>query len=187
MHATNHAPSHDAVRATLAHRAAKDEFMRSSPHSPIAPAEREGFVGLFYFPIDPGLRLGRLRLARYSGGGPERLAIPTSDGSSREARRAGEFRFEIGGQGLRLTVYDLGGRSLFVPFRDATSGLETYGAGRYLDLEPDSDGTYTLDFNLAYSPFCAHSPNYSCPLTPEENCLAVPIAAGERVAGRAAA
>lgn len=185
MHATHHAPSRDAVRSTLAGRAAKDEFMRSSPHSPIPPADRETFVGLFYFGIDPRLRFGGLRLSSYSGGGPERLSIPTSDGGAREARRAGELRFEIDGAVLRLTAYDLGGRSLFVPFQDATSGPETYVAGRYLDLEPDADGTYTLDFNLAYFPFCAYSPHYSCPLTPQENFLPVRIAAGERLPGAA--
>jgi uncharacterized protein (DUF1684 family) len=55
---------------------------------------------------------------------------------------------------------------VFLPFLDATSGSETYGAGRYLDLEPDEDGTYAIDFNLAYHPSCVYSPRFSCPLTP---------------------
>ena len=71
---------------------------------------------------------------------------------------------------------------LFIAFQDATSGRETYGAGRYLDLEPDEDGTYALDFNLAYHPSCVYSPNFSCPLTPAENRLPVRIEAGERLA-----
>ena len=70
---------------------------------------------------------------------------------------------------------------LFVPFVDATSGSETYGAGRYLDLEPEDDGTYTLDFNLAYHPSCVYDPKFSCPLTPSENRLPVRIEAGERL------
>ena len=68
---------------------------------------------------------------------------------------AGSFSFPIGGEPRRLTAYVLDGGqsdSLFVPFLDATSGHETYGAGRYLDLEPEDDGTYALDFNLAYHP-----------------------------------
>ncbi len=185
MHAP-HAPSRDTAHATLAQRAAKDEFFRSSPHSPIAPGERERFAGLFYFPIDPALRLASLRLAPYTGAGPAQFALPTSDGDARQARRAGEFRFELGGRALRLTAYDLGGDSLFVPFQDATSGVKTYGAGRYLDPEADHAGTYTLDFNLAYFPFCAYSPHYSCPLTPAENRLPVRIAAGERLPGAGA-
>jgi uncharacterized protein (DUF1684 family) len=72
---------------------------------------------------------------------------------------------------------------LFVPFLDATSGTTTYGAGRYLDLDPEADGSYVLDFNLAYQPYCAYSAAYSCPLTPHENRLAVRIEAGERLLG----
>jgi uncharacterized protein (DUF1684 family) len=68
-----------------------------------------------------------------------------------------------------------------VPFLDATSGTETYGAGRYLDLEPDDDGTWTLDFNLAYHPSCVYDPRYSCPLTPAENRL---VGRGGRAARR---
>ena len=64
---------------------------------------------------------------------------------------------------------------------DATSGHETYGAGRYLDLEAERDGRFTLDFNLADHPYCAWSPNFSCPLTPEENRLALSVEAGERL------
>ena len=88
----------------------------------------------------------------------------------------------------RLTAYTLdggGSESLFVPFLDATSGRETYGAGRYLDLEPEDDGTYALDFNLAYHPYCVYAESYSCPLTPAENRLPIRIEAGERLAEEA--
>ena len=71
---------------------------------------------------------------------------------------------------------------LFVPFKDATCGKETYGAGRYHDLEPDGnrtqEGKWILDFNQAYSPWCAYSEAYTCPFVPVENWLAVPIYAG---------
>jgi uncharacterized protein (DUF1684 family) len=70
---------------------------------------------------------------------------------------------------------------MFLPFLDATSGSETYGAGRYLDLEPDEDGTYAIDFNLAYHPSCVYAPQYSSPLTPAENRLPIRIEAGERL------
>ena len=73
------------------------------------------------------------------------------------------------------------GPAVFVPFLDATSGHETYGAGRYLDLEPEDDGTYTLDFNLAYHPSCVYDVLFSCPLTPAENRLPERIEAGERL------
>ena len=91
--------------------------------------------------------------------------------------------FDVAGEAQRLTALQLAnssGDALFVPFKDATNGTETYGAGRYLDLEPMPDGTYDLDFNLAYSPFCAYSPSYSCPLPPPENRLTSRITAGEQ-------
>ncbi|MDG1428784.1 MAG: DUF1684 domain-containing protein, partial [Crocinitomicaceae bacterium] len=70
--------------------------------------------------------------------------------------------------------------SLFIPFRDKTSRHETYGGGRYLDVQiPDRDMMH-LDFNLAYNPYCAYSHRYSCPIPPEENTLNVSILAGEK-------
>jgi uncharacterized protein (DUF1684 family) len=69
---------------------------------------------------------------------------------------------------------------LFLPMRDATSGQETYGAGRYLEPELIAQGTVDVDFNYLYNPFCAYNPGYSCPLPPTENWLKVPIRAGEK-------
>src|SRR5258707_1321176 len=112
------------------------------------------------------------------------VQIPTSDGQLRPARRAGTFTFDLDGTPRRLTAYTFESspsKSLFVPFLDQTSGHETYGAGRYLDLEPDDDGTYAIDFNLAYHPSCVYAPQYSCPLTPAENRLDARIEAGERL------
>jgi len=78
-----------------------------------------------------------------------------------------------------VTLYASGNsRSLFLPFRDATSGKETYGAGRYLDLDVRGDEVL-IDFNYAYTPNCAYSADWSCPLPPAENWLEVPIRAGE--------
>ena len=73
---------------------------------------------------------------------------------------------------------------LFIPFKDATTGKETYPAGRYLDMESGTgqmpDGKWILDFNNAYNPWCAYSTDYACPLTPQENILEVEILAGEK-------
>jgi len=74
----------------------------------------------------------------------------------------------------------MGHPRLFLPFRDATSGVETYGAGRYLDVDPEPAGTVVVDFNMAYNPFCAYDDASSCALPPYENWLPVPIRAGER-------
>jgi uncharacterized protein len=175
---------HSYQAAIGGYRAEKDEFFKSSPHSPIPEDEREGFTGLPYYPIDEDAVVEGLRLEPYAGSEPSSFEIPTSDGKLRPAHRAGTFAFELAGAPRRLTAYQLDGSrgdSLFVPFLDETSGRETYGAGRYLDLEPDEDGTYAIDFNLAYHPSCVYAPKYSCPLTPPENRLATRIEAGERL------
>ncbi len=174
-------PGTEFVRAVETGRAAKDQDFRASPYSPIPNDERDTFTGLAYYPVDPAYRLEGLGLSPHEGGESEAFLMPTSTDEMRRAWRAGTFRFELRGQPLSLVAYDLGNGSLFVPFLDATSGTETYGAGRYLDLEPELDGTFTLDFNLAYLPYCAYSPDYSCPLTPAENRLPVRIEAGERL------
>ena len=95
------------------------------------------------------------------------------------------FRFPLEGEVRTLTAYTFAGgsnQSLFLPFLDATSGKDTYGAGRYLDIEVEEDGTYSIDFNLAYHPSCVYDTKFSCPLTPAENRLPVRIEAGERLA-----
>ena len=148
------------------------------------PEVRHDFEGLPYFAVDPALRFEDLALEPYAGDEPSSFQIPTSDGQLRPAHRAGTFTVEHESAPRRLTAYVLdggGSESLFVPFLDATSGHETYGAGRYLDLEPELDGTYVLDFNLAYHPYCVYAESYSCPLTPAENRLPIRIEAGERL------
>src|SRR5207253_7462228 len=118
-----------------------------------------------------------------AGSEPVMFQIPTTDGQLRDAERAGTFAFEIDGAPHRLTAYTFEGsgtESVFVPFLDATSGSESYGAGRYLDIDREGDGTYALDFNLAYHPSCVYDPRFSCPLTPAEHRLPIRIEAGER-------
>jgi uncharacterized protein (DUF1684 family) len=163
----------------------KDEFFKTDPRSPLPETERAGFIGLPYYPVDEGLAFEDRVLEPYTGDEPSNFQIPTSDGKLRPGHRAGVLRFELDGEPRQLTAYTFDGgdgQSLFVPFLDQTSGTETYGAGRYLDLEPEADGTYALDFNLAYHPSCVYDAKYSCPLTPAENRLPVRIEAGERLA-----
>jgi len=182
----HHDGPHDYVGAIQGFRAEKDQFFKRSVGSPIPADERETFTGLPYYPVNVDLVFEGLTLDPYTGTEPTTFQIPTSDGRLRAAHRAGTFEFELDGEPRRLTAYELegsqSGGSLFLPFLDATSGTETYGAGRYLDLEPDEDGTYAIDFNLAYHPSCVYAPQFSCPLTPAENRVAVRIEAGERLA-----
>jgi uncharacterized protein len=168
-------------------RADKDAYFKAGAGSPVPEAEREAFEGIPYFPVDEAWIADELLLQPYVGDEPVQFQIPTTDGRLRDAERAGIFRFELGGQEHRLTAYRIASadgtvhESLFVPFLDATSGTDSYGAGRYLDLEPEEDGTWTLDFNLAYHPSCVYDPRFSCPLTPAENRLPIRIEAGERL------
>ncbi len=166
-------------------RATIDEFLATHPQSPLAPQQQSSFQGLAYFDGNAELQL-TVDVERFpTGDTPVEMA--TSTGDMRMYRRWGQFRFTVDDTEAHLIVYsnDIGDE-LFLPFRDATNGAETYGAGRYLDnhrpgLKPMSDGRLLVDFNYAYNPYCAYSPAYSCPLPPRENWLKIPIRAGEKI------
>lgn len=164
------------TREILEHRRAKDQFLATSHQSPLKPSTQNDFEGLAYFEPDEAL-VFTLEVEDADNGV---VRVQTSDGQERVYRRAGKVSFEILGEPAELTLYDTGQEGFFIPFRDATSGEETYGAGRYLDIEANRDGTVTIDFNSAYNPFCAYNEAYSCPLPPIENWLQVPIEAGEK-------
>jgi uncharacterized protein (DUF1684 family) len=167
----------------LQERAEKDEAYKQGSNSPIPDEDKQRFQGLAYFPLNPAFRF-TVKLNRYPRPGRERLATNTAE--RRDALRYGYFEFRVEGKTCRLQVYrtedsDSGGKPyLFIPFRDATSGKETYGGGRYLDLQENTTGIYDLDFNRAYNPLCVYGKDYSCPLPPEENRLPVAILAGEK-------
>jgi uncharacterized protein len=173
----------DSEGRLSAARREKDTAFKSGTNSPIPKEERGSFNGLTYYSFQPSLRF-QARLVRYPR--PERLRLGTSTGEMRDALRYGYFDFEVQGRTCRLQVYrtmediESGGRELFIPFRDATSGKETYGGGRYIDLQENTSGVYDLDFNLAYNPYCAYAKSYSCPLPPAENTLQASIEAGEK-------
>ena len=184
-HEHQHIDDPSAVRA---YRADKDEAYRKSPRSPVPEAERATFAGIPYFDVDEDWVFDELRLEPYEGSEPTSFQIPTTDGQLRPAERAGVLRFDVDGTPAALTAYRFAGDRegrLFVPFLDGTTGTESYGAGRYLDLEREDDGTYVIDFNLAYHPSCVYDPRFSCPLTPAENRLPMRIEAGERLAADA--
>jgi uncharacterized protein (DUF1684 family) len=158
-------------------REEKDYHFRHDPYSPIPWEEREGFTGLVYYPPSIDLRL-TLPLDRESA---EPIQFQTSTGDVRHYNRIGTIAFSVEGTATTLALYEGEPGEFFLPFRDATSGTETYGAGRYLEPIEIERGTFLVDFNLAYNPYCAYSEDYSCPLPPIENWLKVPIRAGEKV------
>jgi uncharacterized protein len=174
------------IREITEQRRQKDHFFALSPQSPLPHAERHGqFTGLAYYAPDPAFRLVA-EVVPFEQ--PEIVRMATSTGQPRPQARYAEIRFQFSGQQYRLfgftDPHEHHTHELFVPFRDATSGRETYGAGRYLEIELDhhANGAHTaiIDFNLASNPYCAYSPDYSCPIPPPENTLPAAITAGER-------
>lgn len=168
-----------------AFRSQKDEFFGTSPQSPIPHELRHaGFGGLKYYPPDLAYRV-EAQLTPFDT--PEVVPLGSTQGDIRPTLRYGALEFTIMGESCRLVAFKDAdsptSHELFIPFRDATSGGETYGAGRYIEAEDESQDDaphpVILDFNLAYSPWCAYNVAYSCTLPPPENRLAIPIMAGE--------
>ena len=135
-----------------------------------------------YFPIDLSLRY-RVRLVPDPKA--ETLAIQSTGSADRRAQRVGWFEFKVGTTPVRLAAHRLlepgsSADSLSVFFRDATTGKGSYKVGRYVEPKREADGSYILDFNMAYSPACAYSGYYNCPIPPKENFLPIAIKAGEK-------
>ena len=174
----------DPKHAWSVWRAERDELFRSHPQSPLGPARRD-FEGLRLYDYDPAFRV----LAKVDFAEPRAYDIPTSGADTFSFTRVGLARFELEAAPRELELYWLNsyGGGLFVPFRDATSGRETYGAGRYLlDTVKGADlgtreGRLVFDFNFAYNPSCCYDPRWICPLSPPANRLDCPVTAGERI------
>lgn len=180
-------------------RAEKDEFFGSHPQSPIPPELRDEFDGLDYFDPDPAYRVSATARVHDD---PEPVPMETTAGNEVRYLRVVTFEFSLRGENLELHGYrqETGeDEALFVPFRDKTTGQQTYENGRYIELHPEgeledgdvaeetsagnritSGDSVTVDFNVAYNPFCIYSETFACPLPPEENWLEVAVGAGER-------
>ncbi|MCI4373419.1 MAG: DUF1684 domain-containing protein [Thermoplasmata archaeon] len=158
----------------------KDDFMARHRESPFISA-RVPFHELRYFPPDTAFRV-RARLERLPV--PAEAYLRTSRDGSAVMRYLGELHFTIGKSAVHLRLYHAGegvGTSVFVPFRDSTSGRDSYGPGRYLTLELNESDEYDLDFNRAFNPYCAYTDDFECAFPPAENDLPVAIRAGEKV------
>jgi uncharacterized protein len=162
-------------------RREKDDFMRSDGGSPFADT-LEIFSGLKYFPPDPAYRVvATLEPVEEK----KMVALQTNDGLQQNYVEYARARFRLHDTDCSLLILEIVESgpfrgTLFLAFADQTSAFETYGAGRYLDVEKVPGAkTITLDFNKAYNPYCAYSDGYSCPLPVRENILSVPIKAGE--------
>jgi uncharacterized protein (DUF1684 family) len=174
------------------YRAEKDQFFAEHRQSPIPEADREEFEGLTYYDPDPSFRVAaRVEPAE----GEDTIELEMTQGEPQEYERVAKLVFELDGEEQELYGYEQADphddaeddtTTLFVPFRDGTTGDTTYGAGRYMEFEVEGDlaeaDALPLDFNLAYHPFCVYNEAFACPLAPPENTLDVRIEAGERLA-----
>jgi uncharacterized protein (DUF1684 family) len=187
LYATLRADDRPGPMRAVAFRSARDRLFVEHPSSPVPADQRRDFRGVAYFRYDPAFAV-RATLERDPDA--PALDVPrSSEGTPMPFSRIGWVRFAVDGSPCRLSVFWLNeyAGGVFIPFRDATSGRETYGGGRYLwdsakgaDLGADGD-EMNLDFNYAYHPSCVYDPIWSCPLAPQENWLPVPIPAGERL------
>lgn len=166
-------------------RRERDELFATHPQSPL-PEEKESFRGLGYFDYDPDLRF--VLPVGYNVK-PEVLEIQLQEDGLLRIRRFGQVKLTgpLEGSSLSLFWIEGYGGGIFLPFKDATSGRETYGGGRYLldtikhaDLGQEN-GNMVLDLNYAYNPSCAYNPEWVCPLSPPDNTLPVEIRAGEKI------
>ncbi|HEX5147692.1 MAG TPA: DUF1684 domain-containing protein [Candidatus Limnocylindrales bacterium] len=184
-----------ATDPAVAHRhwrEVRERLFREHPQSPVPPGARAGFAAS-HFDYDPSMRFSPpLEPAPPTEPGALALQLPNSGADSLAFSRLGRVRIPFPDQARWLSVFWMTGYAggLFIPFRDATNGSETYGAGRYLvdaaksaDLGGDAAaGTLILDFNFAFQPSCAFDPRWACPLAPPENRLDLAVRAGERLA-----
>jgi uncharacterized protein (DUF1684 family) len=163
-------------------RSEKEEFMKSREGSPFLK-DSVPFTGLQYFPIDEKYRI---KAALEPIENKRVVILSTSDGKEQKYLEYAFASFTLEGIDNKLLILELMEMGpqrgkLFLAFADETSGDETYGAGRYLDVKKVPAATsVVLDFNLAYNPYCAYNDSYSCPFPPKENILKIPIKAGEK-------
>ena len=161
----------------LAARRQKDHFFKTSAESPLTPEQQAAFTGLRYYEPNPDLDL-TVTIEPFADG--KLVPLQTTTGDIRQYKRYGHFTFTVDDQETQLTVYEAD-YGFFLPFVDAGAGTDTYPAGRYLEPEYLGNNQFHIDFNQAYSPYCAYGDGWSCPITPAENRLVVSIAAGEKM------
>lgn len=165
-------------------RADQDKLFKSHPQTALSPEQVEIFTSLKYFPYNPTYRF---TVPVETIGEREAVTINLNDDGPTRLKPFGRISFELSGQVVSLTLFWIMGYGggIFLPFKDLTSGNETYAGGRYLldtikgaDLGWEGE-SIVIDFNFAYNPSCAYNSRWHCPLPPIENDLPVAIPAGE--------
>lgn len=181
---TSSGHAQDFHQEIITYRTLKHQNFASNPFGPLRPTQLD-FVS--YYEPDATYRVeARVEILQ----GEEPFRMPTYDGTSNVYQRYALLHFSLGGQEYTLTTYQhiadpntpTASKHLFLPFMDDTNGSETYGGGRYIDLNTDhiQNDTIVIDFNKAYNPYCAYSNGYRCPQPPLDNSLPIAILAGEK-------
>ncbi|AFL82697.1 Protein of unknown function (DUF1684) [Belliella baltica DSM 15883] len=157
------------------------KFLRFNPESPLDTEQKNNLGALSFYPIDPAFKV-RARLVPAED--RKVITIPMTDGSEEKYIKHSYAEFDLKGVPQKLlllqSINEIDKRNFFLAFADSTSGLDTYGGGRYLNLRQDGKNSVSIDFNLAYNPYCAYNPDFACPLPPRENLMELGILAGEK-------
>ena len=161
------------------------KFIRFNIESPLTEVQKQNFKALTFYEVNPSYRI-KARLMPVES--KKMREVPLTDGSKEKYIEHSFAEFELGGKTNKLlllqSVKETDMRNFFLAFADETSGRDTYGGGRYMNVRQDGKNSITLDFNLAYNPYCAYNPDYACPLPPKENLLTISIEAGEKNYGK---
>ena len=161
------------------------KFIRFNVESPLTESQKQNLQTLTFYPINPAYKV-KARLIPIEAKKVRELSM--TDGSKERYIEQSYAEFELNGQTNKLlllqSVKETDMRNFFLAFADETSGNQTYGGGRYINARQDGKTSITIDFNLAYNPYCAYNPDYACPLPPKENLLTIPIEAGEKNYGK---
>ncbi|SEH76172.1 hypothetical protein SAMN02927937_01276 [Paenimyroides aquimaris] len=175
--------SQQSKNEVLTYQKALNDSYFDAKETPLKPEEIVHFNGLVFYEYNADfVVLAKLEKLENE----KTFQMPTSSGKNQDYKRYGILKFNIYGQNFELEVYQNLNlikrkgyeKHLFLPFIDLTSGNETYGAGRYLDIEIPDENILWLDFNKAYHPYCAYTSGYSCPITPDVNFLNIKVLAG---------
>lgn len=164
----------------LQNRKNKDSFFLSSPQSPLSKSDKLIFKGLNYYQAETRFIVhaefikDTLRPL---------ITMPTSKGLKKDFIREGKLIFQLNSKMYSLSIFKATfykSDDYFLPFRDLTNNDDTYATGRYMEIKPDSLGNWTIDFNLAYNPYCDYSDSYNCPIPQGFNFINERIEAGEK-------
>lgn len=157
------------------------KFIRFNIESPLTEEQKRSFTKLTFYDINPSYKV-KARLLPIEN--KKVREVPLTDGSKQRYIEHSFAEFELGGKTNKLLLLqamdEADKRNFFLAFADETSAVETYGGGRYLNVRQDGKNSITLDFNLAYNPYCAYNPDYACPIPPKENLMDIPIPVGEK-------